>query len=156
MGEGDARVGLEPRLAAVESTHEPRRLRVDASEFGGPRSNSRLGRSGAVDEDRTRAVAFAKRRSSPVRVHPRGCSRVKAALCHRERGLPFDRDSAAAGSLGGLLLGRHAATGSPLLLRLVSDSEQKPQRRWETSAGMPLVRETSCLAGGRPTRPPAI
>ena len=35
-----------------------------------------------------------------------------------------------------------AATGSPLLLRLVSDSEQKPERRWETSAGVPLVRET--------------
>jgi hypothetical protein len=38
-----------------------------------------------------------------------------------------------------------AATGSPLLLRLVSDSEQKPERRWETSAGVPLVRESRRL-----------
>jgi hypothetical protein len=46
MGEGDARVGLEPRLAAVASTHEPRRLRVDASEPADPAQTPTLDEAG--------------------------------------------------------------------------------------------------------------
>src|ERR1019366_5853497 len=46
MGEGDARVGLEPRLAAVASTHEPRLLRVDASEPADPAQTPTLDEAG--------------------------------------------------------------------------------------------------------------
>ena len=46
MGEGDARLGLEPRLAAVESTHRPRRLRADASESADPAQTPALDEAG--------------------------------------------------------------------------------------------------------------
>ena len=36
MGESDARLGHQPRLAALESTHRPHRFPVDANESANP------------------------------------------------------------------------------------------------------------------------
>ena len=82
MGEGDARVGLEPRLAAVESTHRAASPSRRLAESADPAQTPALDdRSRAADEDTTRAVAFATQTSSPVRVHPRDWPRVNSTLC---------------------------------------------------------------------------